>query len=74
MFQPNHLSKTTAYIGLAANLVGFGLYAPYIGIYFSFISAIGLELWYILLSGDFFKTAIKALYNRNSRYIDKGQQ
>ena len=49
MLRSNRFSKTTAYMGIIANLLVFGLYVPVIGIYLSIFSVFPfLTLWLIL--------------------------
>ena len=49
MLQSSDFSKVTAYMIILANVVGFGLYIPVVGVYISVFSVLFLEIWYILL-------------------------
>jgi hypothetical protein len=49
MLQSSDFSKVTAYMTILANVVGFGLYIPVVGVYISVFSVLFLEIWYILL-------------------------
>jgi hypothetical protein len=49
MLQSSDFSKVSAYMIILANVVGFGLYIPVVGVYISVFSVLFLEIWYILL-------------------------
>ena len=55
MLRSNIFSKTTAYVGIVANVLVFGLYVPAIGIYLSIISVVILALWWILIARRLFR-------------------
>lgn len=55
MLQSHVFSKTTAMVGIVANVVGFALFFPPAGIYISIISVIGLAVWYALIAVKFFQ-------------------
>jgi hypothetical protein len=44
-----HFSRFTAYVGIVANVVAFGLYVPGIGVALSAISGIGYLIWFVLI-------------------------
>ena len=47
-------SRTTAYLGIMANLLAFGLYVPNIGVYISILSVFPfLTIWLILSARTF---------------------
>jgi hypothetical protein len=49
-------SKTTATMGIIANLLAFGLYVPNIGVYISILSVFPfLTIWLILCARTFFQ-------------------
>jgi hypothetical protein len=49
-------SKTTAYVGIVANVLAFGLYMPKIGVYISILSVFPfLTIWLILSARTFFQ-------------------
>ena len=50
MLRSELLSKATAYVGIASNIVVFGLYVPEIGAYLSMLSVVGYVIWYILIA------------------------
>ena len=54
MLRSGIFSKVTAYMGILANVVAFGLYVPMIGILLSLISVVFLEIWYILIAQRLF--------------------
>jgi hypothetical protein len=56
MLRSNIFSKLTAYMGILANVIGFGLYVPTIGVYLSLISVVPfLWIWYILIARRLFQ-------------------
>jgi Domain of unknown function (DUF4386) len=50
MLQNDLFSKATAYLGLAANIIAFGLYIPSIGVYISIFSVLFLWIWDLLVA------------------------
>ncbi|MDR3562819.1 MAG: DUF4386 family protein [Negativicutes bacterium] len=50
MLQNDLFSKATAYLGLAANIIAFGLYVPSIGVYISIFSVLFLWIWDLLVA------------------------
>jgi hypothetical protein len=49
-------SKATAYVGIVANVMGFGLFVPTtIGLLLAVLSVVGLEVWYIMIVRKLFK-------------------
>ena len=42
--------KSTAYVGILANVIALGLYVPKIGVYISIFSVVLLWIWYILIA------------------------
>ncbi len=58
MLRGNTFSKKTAYTGIVANAVGFGLFIPNtIGIALSIISVAGLAVWWVLVARRFFRVS-----------------
>jgi hypothetical protein len=56
MLRSNIFSKVTAYVGILANVLVFGLYVPTIGIILSTISVFPfLAMWYILIARRLFQ-------------------
>ncbi len=55
MLQSGVFSKTTGWMGILANTVGFGLYIPMIGVYIAVFSVFFLEVWYVLIARRFFQ-------------------
>lgn len=55
MLRSNIFSKVTAYAGILAGVIGFGLYVPTIGIFISLFSVVGLWIWYILIARRLFQ-------------------
>jgi hypothetical protein len=54
MLRSTIFSKVTAYTGILANVIAFGLYVPTIGILLSIVSVVFLEIWYILIARRLF--------------------
>jgi len=50
MLHNDLFSKATAYLGLAANIIAFGLYIPVTGIYISIFSVLFLWIWDLLVA------------------------
>lgn len=51
MLRSGIFSKITAYIGIVANVVGFGLFIPnQIGIFISILGVVGLAIWYVMVA------------------------
>jgi len=56
MLRSDVFSKTTAYLGILANVLAFGLYVPNIGIYLSILSVFPfLTVWMLLCARTFFQ-------------------
>jgi hypothetical protein len=55
MLRSTIFSNVTAYTGILANVIAFGLYVPTIGILLSLISVVLLEIWYILIARRLFQ-------------------
>jgi hypothetical protein len=55
MLRSNIFSKVTAYMGILAGVIGFGLYVPTIGIYISIFSVVFMAIWYILIARSLFQ-------------------
>ncbi|MDP2755196.1 MAG: hypothetical protein Q8P40_12515 [Nitrospirota bacterium] len=55
MLRSNIFGKVTAYMGILAGVIGFGLYVPAIGIYISIFSVVFIAIWYILIARRLFQ-------------------
>ena len=55
MLQSDVFDKRTAYVGIATNVVVFGLYVPKVGVYISLLSVVGYLIWYILIARRLFQ-------------------
>jgi hypothetical protein len=55
MLRSDVFSKATAYLGIVANVLAFGLYVPSIGIFISIFSVVLLWIWNILLARRLFQ-------------------
>ena len=55
MLRSDIFSKTTAYVGILANVLGLALFLPVIGLLLSLISVVGLAIWYILIARRLFQ-------------------
>ena len=43
-------SKLTAWAGIVASVVGFGVYVPKVGIFISILSVVGMQVWYVMIA------------------------
>jgi len=43
-------SKSTAYVGIVASVVGFGLYVPKVGVFISILSVVVIQMWYVMIA------------------------
>jgi len=50
MLRSATFSRATAYVGIATNIVVFGLYVPEIGVWLSMLSVVGYLIWYVLIA------------------------
>jgi hypothetical protein len=50
MLRSDVFGKATARVGIATNIVVFGLYVPVIGVYLSLLSVVGYLIWYALIA------------------------
>lgn len=50
MLRSNIFSKATAYVGILANVLGLAFFVPTIGVYLLLISAVVLQIWFILIA------------------------
>ena len=55
MLQSNIFSKITAYMGILAGIIGFGLYVPAIGIFLSVLSVLFMAVWNVLVARKLFQ-------------------
>lgn len=55
MLRTTIFNRTTAYLGIGSNMVGFGLYLPEIGLMLSALSGVGIWVWYILIAKRLFE-------------------
>jgi hypothetical protein len=55
MLRSDTFSRATAYVGVASNIVVFGLYVPEVGVYISLLSVVGYFTWYILIARKLFQ-------------------
>ena len=58
MLRGDVFSRAAAYVGIATGVIGFGLYVPGIGIVLAILSALGLQIWNILIARRFFQLAV----------------
>jgi hypothetical protein len=59
MPQNDLFSKATAYLGLAANIIAFGLYIPVVGVYISVFSVLFLWVWDLLVALRLLRLAVE---------------
>ena len=50
MLRSSIFSKFTAYMGILAGAVGFGVYVPNVGVFISILSVVGMQIWYVLIA------------------------
>jgi len=55
MLRSKIFSKVTAYVGILAGVIAFGLFVPKIGIFISIFSILFYEIWYILIARRLFQ-------------------
>ena len=55
MLRSAFFSKFTAYVGIVAAIVSFGLYVPRIGVYISILSVVAMQIWYVMLALTLFR-------------------
>jgi hypothetical protein len=55
MLRSNIFSKVTAYAGILAGVIAFGIFVPKIGIFISIFSILFYEIWYILIARRLFR-------------------
>lgn len=47
--------KVAGWVGIAASLVGFGLYVPRVGVYLSIFSVVVMQVWYVMIAVRLFR-------------------
>ena len=57
MLRSNVFGRTTAYVGIVAAILNWGLYVPEIGMVLSILSVIPLAIWNVLIARRFFQMA-----------------
>ena len=50
MLRSQIFSASTAYVGIAASVIGFGVYVPKIGVFISIFSVVGMQVWYVMIA------------------------
>jgi hypothetical protein len=50
MLRGTLFSKSTAYMGILANVIALGLYVPKVGVFISIFSVVFLWIWYLLIA------------------------
>jgi hypothetical protein len=55
MLRSSVFGKPTAYIGIVAGLVGFGIYVPSIGLFLSILSVLLIAVWNFLIARGLFR-------------------
>ncbi len=59
--------KSTAYLGILANVIALGLYVPKVGVYISIFSVVFLWFWYILIARRLFQLEHSILLEATKR-------
>ena len=55
MLRSEIFSKSAAYVGIAASVIGFGLYVPKIGVLLSIFSVVVIQVWYVMIAVAFLR-------------------
>jgi hypothetical protein len=55
MLRSEIFSKSAAYVGIAASVIGFGLYVPKIGVLLSIFSVVVIQIWYVMIAVAFLR-------------------
>ncbi len=50
MLRSEIFSRFTAYAGILAGVVGFGVYVPKVGVFISILSVVGMQVWYLMIA------------------------
>jgi hypothetical protein len=50
MLRSNIFSGFTAYMGILAGAVGFGVYVPKVGVFISILSVVDMQIWYVMIA------------------------
>jgi|CZLA01.1.fsa_nt_gi hypothetical protein len=50
MLRSRIFNKATAYVGIAASIVGLGVYVPKVGVFISILSVVGMQVWYVMIA------------------------
>jgi hypothetical protein len=50
MLRSQIFSRSTAYVGIVASVVGFGVYVPKVGVFISILSVVGMQVWYVMIA------------------------
>jgi len=62
MLHSQIFSTATAYVGIAASVIGFGVYVPKVGVFISILSVVGMQAWYVMIA-----LALLRLCNRTTQ-------
>jgi hypothetical protein len=62
MLHSQIFGKATAYVGIAASVIGFGVYVPKVGVFISIFSLVGMQVWYVMIA-----LALLRLCNRTTQ-------
>jgi hypothetical protein len=60
MLRSQIFSKAEGYVGIAAALVGFGVYVPKVGVLISIVSVVGMQVWYVMIAMTLFRLSKSA--------------
>jgi len=59
LYSPS-FGKAAAYVGIAASLIGLGIYVPKVGVQLSLLSVVGMQVWYIMIAQTLWRVSRKA--------------
>jgi hypothetical protein len=55
MLRSQVFTQSTAYVGVVAGVLGFGIYVPKVGIFISLLSVVGMQLWDVMIALTLFR-------------------
>ena len=55
MLRSQVFSRSAAYVGIVASVVGLGLYVPKFGVYISIFSVVIIQVWYVIIAPALFR-------------------
>lgn len=59
MLRSSFYPKAAGYVGIATNVIAFGIYAPEVGVYISLLSVLGYLVWWAMLGYTYYRASRK---------------